>query len=201
VVNSNPIVSSDLPMADHMLSSSNALVARDMTVADDNALLAAICAIPDPEIPVITLGDLGVVRGLSRRDACLEVQITTTYSGCPATESIRGEVLRTLHALGETEAQVRIVFSPAWSTTWISEDGRRKLRAYGIAPPGLSCGDTSIRWMDRRTRSPAIDECGLRCPRCDSAEVERLSEFGSTPCKALYRCLACREPFDYFKTL
>jgi len=199
-VSGTPSVSDNTPMADHTLAGGGAYLPGNTSVADDTALLEAICAIPDPEIPVITLGDLGVVRGLSRRDTCLEVQITPTYSGCPATEMIRGEVLRTLHALGETEAQVRIVFSPAWSSTWISEDGRRKLRAYGIAPPGLSCGGTSIRWMERRIRNAADAEADLRCPRCESGEVERLSEFGSTPCKALYRCLACREPFDYFKT-
>jgi len=195
VVSGNASLAGDVPV------SSDAPVAHSTLAAVDTALLEAVCAIPDPEIPVITLGDLGVVRGLSRRDAHVEVQITPTYCGCPATEMIRSEVLQTLHALGETSAQVRIVLSPAWSSTWISEDGRQKLRAYGIAPPGPSCGGTSIRWMDRRARSAGHDESGLRCPRCDSGEVERLSEFGSTPCKALYRCLACREPFDFFKTL
>jgi len=168
-------------------------------VNPDAALLEAICAIPDPEIPVITLGDLGVVRGLVRHAAHVEVQITPTYSGCPATEVIRQEVLQTLDALGEPGAEVRIVLAPAWSSGWISEDGRRKLRAYGIAPPGQAHASATIRWMERpKRKDPA--EAALTCPLCNSPEVERLSEFGSTPCKALYRCLACREPFDYFKS-
>lgn len=169
-------------------------------MSDETALLEAIRAIPDPEIPVITLGDLGVVRGLSRHPTHVEVEITPTYSGCPATEVIRNEVLLALHALGESDAQVRIVLSPAWSSTWMSEEGRRKLRAYGIAPPGRSCGSTSIRWMQRTKPDADAEEAALRCPRCDSPAVEQLSAFGSTPCKALYRCLACREPFDFFKT-
>jgi ring-1,2-phenylacetyl-CoA epoxidase subunit PaaD len=137
-------------------------------------------ALPDPEIPVLTLGDLGVVRGVEEAaDGALEVALTPTYSGCPATQPIADQVAATLAEAG-LPARIRLVLSPAWSTDWISEAGRRKLHAYGIAPP---------------SREPPL------CPHCGSAATEQISEFGSTPCKALWRCTACREPFDRFKCL
>jgi ring-1,2-phenylacetyl-CoA epoxidase subunit PaaD len=159
----------------------------------DQARLAAIRAIaariPDPEIPVVTLEDLGILRDvvLDEGTGAPAVLLTPTYSGCPATEAIAAQVREALDAAGFGDAQVRTVLSPAWSTDWISEDGRRKLLAFGIAPP--ACGSCSA---GRASAKPA-------CPQCGAVEVEPLSRWGSTPCKALYRCLVCREPFDYFK--
>ena len=157
----------------------------------------AIDPVPDPEIPVLTLRDLGIVREV-RLDAegALEVVLTPTYSGCPATEVIERSVLDAVDAAGLGPARVRLQRAPAWTTDWISEDGRRKLRDYGIAPPGPVAADGAVpvRIVGRRADAVA-------CPRCGSPRTERLSAFGSTACKALYRCLACREPFEHFKPL
>jgi len=153
--------------------------------------------IPDPEIPVVNLADLGILRAVQNNNGQITVTLTPTYSGCPATEAIASDVRQTLQAIGYPEAQVVISLSPAWSTDWISESAREKLRAYGIAPPCHSAPTTAenvVRLVDRRATpmTPA-------CPQCSSDNVELLSEFGSTPCKAMYRCIDCREPFDYFK--
>jgi len=164
----------------------------------DEALLAAIKALPDPEIPVINLGDLGIVRGLERKEGRCIVSITPTYSGCPATESIRDDILALLLAEGESDASVVMRYAPAWTSDWISEQGRSKLRAFGIAPP-LACvrpDDSSAQVFSLQYVRRAAAIC---CPRCRSERLERISEFASTPCKALYRCLQCLEPFDYFK--
>ena len=151
------------------------------------AIRRVAAEVPDPEIPVLTLEDLGIVRDVVLEQATPIVLLTPTYSGCPATEAIAAQVREALREAGLGDVQVRTVLSPAWTTDWISEEGRRKLRDYGIAPPAcLAC-------PSGRTRATP------RCPRCDSADVEPLSRWGSTPCKALYRCLGCREPFDYFK--
>ena len=149
--------------------------------------------IPDPEVPVITLHELGIVRDLRETAGGLEVVLTPTYSGCPATELIQDDVKAALARFGDI--QVTLQRAPAWSTDWISEAGRRKLQAYNIVPPGLVGGPQPVRLVHRH----AIDR--LACPRCGSANTEKLSAFGSTACKALYRCLACREPFEYFKPL
>ncbi|MEY3104687.1 MAG: hypothetical protein RJA72_719 [Pseudomonadota bacterium] len=176
----------------------------------DALLLEAVNALPDPEIPVISLGDLGIVRGLHREQGICVVSITPTYSGCPATETIRDDILALLKARGEAQAQVVIALSPAWTTDWISEEGRNKLKAFGIAPP-LRClnkpgsiednvsalgGEHAYRVFPLKRMTTLAR---VQCPRCESEVIERISEFGSTPCKAIYRCLACREPFDYFK--
>lgn len=170
------------------------------TLERANRALATVC---DPEIPVLTLADLGIVREVALEGARVVVKLTPTYTGCPATEVICEDVRRALTDAGLVDAEVRMVLTPAWTTDWISEAGRRKLRDYGIAPPApvAGCHTTPpqtavIRWMPRR--EPAADT-SPRCPRCDAPQVERLSEFGSTACKSLWRCLACREPFDYFK--
>jgi len=176
----------------------------------DARLLEAVNALPDPEIPVISLGDLGIVRGLHRDQGTCVVSITPTYSGCPATETIRDDILALLKAQGEANAQVVIALSPAWTTDWISEDGRNKLKAFGIAPP-LRClgkpgsieGDASPSGGEHPHRVFPLKRmtslARVQCPRCESEVIESISEFGSTPCKAIYRCLACRETFDYFK--
>ena len=139
-------------------------------------------AVPDPEIPAISIVDLGIVRQVTWDSDNLEVTITPTYSGCPATSLISLEIETALRARGIERLNLRRQLAPAWTTDWLSEKGRRKLEAYGIAPPQPAGG-------------PA------RCPRCKSGDLERISQFGSTPCKAQWRCRSCLEPFDYFKCL
>lgn len=144
--------------------------------------------IPDPEIPVVSIADLGIVRGVEIDDG-VTVELAPTYSGCPATEVIEQSVLDALKARG-VDAAIRRVLSPAWTTDWISDAGRTKLKAYGIAPPV----GTSKREMLSGTRV-------VPCPRCESTATELVSEFGSTACKAAYRCAQCLEPFEYFKCI
>ena len=148
----------------------------------------------DPEVPALSVCDLGIVREVDARDDGLHVVLTPTYSGCPATEVIEASVRDALTPLGPV--RMRLQRAPAWTTDWISEDGRRKLRDYGIAPPGPVAADGAVpvRIVGRRADAVA-------CPRCGSPRTERLSAFGSTACKALYRCLACREPFEHFKPI
>lgn len=151
---------------------------------------AAAGAVPDPEIPLLTLDDLGVVRDVRLEDGRVVVDITPTYSGCPALDPIRDEVERAVRAGGYADVEVRTVLSPPWSTDWISEVGRRKLRAYGIAPPG-----------PRQAPGCRLADAEVRCPRCGSGRTEQVSRFGATPCQAHFVCRECEEPFDHFKTL
>ena len=148
---------------------------------------AAAAAVLDPEIPVLTLADLGVLRGVTRRGRQVVVALTPTYTGCPATAAIQLAVEIALVEAGIVNARVETVLSPAWTTDDITEAGRRKLRDYGIAPPGK--GSPANLFADEQ----------VECPRCGSHKTIRVSEFGSTACKALWRCENCREPFDYFK--
>ena len=142
----------------------------------------------DPEIPVLTIADLGVLRDVAVIDGRVEVAITPTYSGCPAMNMITLEIELALQREGIKNPKVRTVLSPAWTTDWMSDDGRRKLKDYGIAPPQAGSG-----------RRALFGEQQVACPQCGSGNTEVLSEFGSTSCKALWRCKSCREPFDYFK--
>jgi ring-1,2-phenylacetyl-CoA epoxidase subunit PaaD len=142
----------------------------------------------DPEIPVLTIADLGVLRDVTVDDGCVEVTITPTYSGCPAMNMIALEIELALERAGFRSSKVRTVLSPAWTTDWMSDDGRRKLRDYGIAPP-----------LGQSSRRALFGVEQVACPQCGSGDTELLSEFGSTSCKALWRCRSCREPFDYFK--
>jgi ring-1,2-phenylacetyl-CoA epoxidase subunit PaaD len=148
----------------------------------------AAAGVVDPEIPVLTIADLGVLRDVAVTDGQVEVAITPTYSGCPAMNMIALEIELALAREGIHEAKIRTVLSPAWTTDWMSDDGRRKLREYGIAPPQAGGG-----------RRALFGEQQVACPQCGSGDTEVLSEFGSTSCKALWRCRSCREPFDYFK--
>ncbi len=150
---------------------------------------AAVLAVADPELPFLSIADLGILRGVALRDSKVEVTITPTYTGCPAMTVIAIEVEAALAAAGITDARVRSVLTPAWTTEWLTEAGRAKLAAAGIVPP------------DRATSRRALFgvETSLACPLCGSPETERISHFGSTACKALHRCLACREPFEAFK--
>ena len=158
----------------------------------ERAVWRLLGSVPDPEIPVLSIVDLGIVRYVrTGEDERLHVGLTPTYSGCPATEAIRVAVREQLDEHGHADAVLEQVLSPAWTSDWLSEAGREKLRAFGIAPPQQPVA--SVRQL---TRAQAVT-----CPRCGSRASERLSEFGSTPCKAHYRCTSCREPFDYFKCI
>ena len=153
----------------------------------------ALDGLSDPEIPVVSLREMGILREVNRTERGLEVVITPTYSGCPAMEQIEDDVRQVLHSHG-LPAVVTTRLSPAWTTDWMSETAREKLRAYGIAPP-LRC--TSNQVVQFAARRPALD--AIACPHCGSTHTTEVSHFGSTACKALYKCLACMEPFDYFK--
>lgn len=151
-------------------------------------LLETVC---DPEIPVLTVTDLGIVRDVRLHDDGLaEVVITPTYSGCPAMNTIEINIRAALQAGGYNQVKVNTVLSPAWTTDWLSASGREKLRTYGIAPPAGGSLDKKALMGESRV---------LQCPHCGSDHTEMISQFGSTACKALFRCLDCLEPFDYFK--
>ncbi|MBL6749611.1 MAG: phenylacetate-CoA oxygenase subunit PaaJ [Nevskia sp.] len=163
-----------------------------------------LAQVPDPEIPAISLVDLGIVRNVRWVAGAggdeLEVTITPTYSGCPATEVIAASIREMLAAHGLGSVRLRQQLSPAWTTDWISAAGRGKLAAYGIAPPHpCSAGAAAEQAVDASRILRRAAPRQVRCPRCDSAQTQLVSEFGSTPCKALYRCQQCLEPFDYFK--
>jgi len=146
--------------------------------------------VPDPEIPVISVVELGIIRDVARNDDEITVTVTPTYSGCPATAVIAMEIEQALRRKGVERVKIETQISPAWTTQWITEEGRDKLRAYGIAPSVE--GDTCAGML----KAPPV----VACPRCGSKKTERVSQFGSTPCKAHYRCTDCLEPFDYFKS-
>ena len=150
-------------------------------------------AVTDPEIPVLTIEDLGILRGVEvRADGHVVVTITPTYSGCPAMQVITDEILITLAAAGYADASVRTELSPAWTTDWMTEAGKRKLAEYGIAPP-----------TGGAKRSDGLVSVGLtvRCPQCGSPDTREISRFGSTACKSMWSCKACLEPFDHFKAI
>jgi ring-1,2-phenylacetyl-CoA epoxidase subunit PaaD len=156
------------------------------------AARAAVDTVCDPEIPVLTLNDLGVIRSIElSKDGSIDLAITPTYSGCPAMAVMALDLQTVLIKAGFPVARIRTVLSPAWTTDWMTPDGRKKLRAYGIAPPA------------RRASRRALfgEEDALSCPRCSSLKTSKLSEFGSTQCKALWRCEDCLEPFDAFKCI
>ncbi|GAB2469803.1 1,2-phenylacetyl-CoA epoxidase subunit PaaD [Streptomyces incanus] len=173
-------------------------------------LLELAGSVPDPELPVLTLRELGVVRAVHAHGAdTVEVELTPTYTGCPAVEAMSADIARVLRDHGVREVTVRRVLAPAWSTDDITDEGRRKLREFGIAPPRVrpASGAVAVALGPTRARDPragGADEPTpepVRCPHCGSADTELLSRFSSTACKALRRCLACREPFDHFKEL
>jgi len=151
---------------------------------------AAAACVADPEIPVLSIADLGVLRDVKVADGAVEAVITPTYSGCPAMSMIALEVELALERAGFRAPKITTVLSPAWTTDWMTLDGKAKLAAYGIAPPAGKAGRRALFGEDQ-----------VACPRCGSADTARISEFGSTACKALYRCRACAEPFDYFKCI
>ena len=152
---------------------------------------AALDAVLDPEVPVLSVVELGIVRGLRLDGDRAEVTVTPTYSGCPATEVINDSIVAALKAAGASEVAVHMQLAPAWTTDWIGADAHEKLRRYGIAPPHTLAADAAqpVRVLARH----------IACPRCGSTHTERISPFGATACKALHRCLDCREPFEHFK--
>lgn len=147
--------------------------------------------VSDPEIPVLTIIDLGVVQQIIYQDQQWVVELTPTYSGCPAMQQIETDILHKLKEKGLANATVKHVLSPAWTTDWISEEGRQKLRLYGIAPPVNEPDKTALFAEPPR----------VSCPKCNSKDTRMVSLFGSTACKAQYQCNVCLEPFDYFKCL
>ncbi len=159
---------------------------------DAAAILAWLDSVPDPEIPVLSVVDLGVVRGVAWQEQTCVVTITPTYSGCPAMEEISRGIRDALARHGIAQAEIRTRLAPAWTTDWMTERGRQALREYGVAPPMQRAVDVS--GILRRRDAPAV-----ACPQCGSANTRLVSQAGSTACKALYRCMACKEPFDYFK--
>jgi len=150
-------------------------------------------AVLDPELPVLTLADLGVLRDVQEADGHVTVTITPTYSGCPALDEMRADLRRSLTDAGYEHVDIRTVLTPAWTTDWISDAGRRKLAEHGIAPPQRKAGPVMLNLH------PPVQR--VRCPRCDSANTVELSRFSSTACKALRRCESCREPFEHVKEI
>lgn len=166
---------------------------RDATSTTDPTLArayATAAAVPDPEIPAVTIEDLGILRGVERQGDTVVVRLTPTYTGCPAVLAIEFAVEVALRDAGFVDLQIVRVLAPPWSTDEITPDGREKLRAFGIAPPNRRGKDVLL-----------FDDEVVPCPRCGSTQTRRISEFGSTACKAHWRCESCREPFDYFKCL
>lgn len=156
-------------------------------------IMAWLESVPDPEIPVLSVVDLGLVREVAWEDETCVVTITPTYSGCPAMREISEDIERTLADRGVASVRIRTQLSPAWTTDWMTERGRASLKGYGIAAPVERAID--ISGISRRVAEPVV-----ACPHCGASQTRLISHFGSTACKALYRCCVCREPFDYFKT-
>jgi ring-1,2-phenylacetyl-CoA epoxidase subunit PaaD len=159
-----------------------------------------VAAVPDPELPVITIADLGVLRDVSvDQDGHIEVVITPTYSGCPAMDAIRSDIEARLAANGWHDASVNLELAPAWTTDWITQAGREALREYGIAPPAWPVTDQPPN--SDTSAGPLPLALSVRCPQCGSPDTHEISRFGSTACKALWTCRVCREPFDHVKAI
>jgi ring-1,2-phenylacetyl-CoA epoxidase subunit PaaD len=159
-------------------------------VAMNQKILDILAQVPDPEVPVLSVLDLGIIRDILEHDNTTEIIITPTYTGCPAMEVIATNIRMEMAANGYGQVKITTVLSPAWTTGWMSEEGKQKLKSYGIAPPLPK---------QQACRSELFAEETVPCPHCNSFHTTRISEFGSTACKALYQCNDCKEPFDYFK--
>ena len=169
------------------------------TLPDTGQIWDWLSQVPDPEIPVISLTDLGIIRDVQWRDDVLVVTVTPTYSGCPATGIINLDIETALRSHGIEKLELKRQLAPAWTTDWITAEGREKLRAYGIAPPvDGTAADGVLAGRVARLRGGNLT---IQCPRCGSTRTQKVSQFGSTPCKASYRCADCLEPFDYFKCI
>ncbi len=159
------------------------------------AFWQAIGEVLDPEVPVLSVVDLGIVRDVREEDGTVVVDVTPTYSGCPAMQVIEADIRSALEQAGARDVRINTVFQPAWTTDWITPDARERLRAYGIAPPsGAAAVGVELIPLMRRAET-------IPCPRCDSRQTQLRSEFGSTACKAIYFCTACTEPFEYLKPI
>ncbi len=163
-----------------------------MEVTRDN-IIDILTRIPDPEVPAINIVELGVVRDASMEGDKVNVTITPTYSGCPAMKMIEDQIYALLQQEGFTEVSIKTVFSPAWTTDWLSDEAKRKLKEYGIAPPGKTSPQQFALFAPGQRQ--------VDCPFCDSANTTLKSEFGSTACKALYYCNSCQQPFEHFKCI
>ncbi|HPG11701.1 MAG TPA: phenylacetate-CoA oxygenase subunit PaaJ [Chitinophagaceae bacterium] len=158
---------------------------------DKKMIYAYLSEVKDPEVPVLSIIDLGIVRDIHWNDDELEVSITPTYNGCPAMDMISTNIRVMLATLGFKKVKIKKILSPAWTTEWMSEEGKRKLKEYGIAPPNPKQQVCDQKYFQANE--------AVQCPRCNSFHTHRISEFGSTACKSLYQCDDCKEPFDYFK--
>lgn len=165
----------------------------DFTPPAENAWAVA-AAVSDPEIPSLSVVDLGVVREIEGDMRALRIVITPTYSGCPAMQAIADDLVSAFHNAGYGDVEIQTRLAPAWTTDWITARGRQQLKQAGIAPPGACGSEAATDTVVKLALKP-------RCPQCNALEVEQISEFGSTACKALYRCQSCLEPFDYFKPI
>lgn len=165
------------------------LLRKTRFMTNKTTILNILEAVTDPEIPVLTIADMGIVRDVVVNDDHIEVIITPTYTGCPAMHAIEVNIKSALQENGFERVKVSTVLSPAWTTDWLSEEGKRKLKAYGIAPPAGSADKNALLG----------EETKVECPRCGSTNTRMVSQFGSTACKALFQCRECLEPFDYFK--
>lgn len=161
----------------------------------DAKIWDAAAQVTDPEIPVISIAELGILRDAQLSNGTAVATITPTYSGCPAMETITDDVVAALHNAGYDQAEVNVVLQPAWTTDWITEQGRKDLRDYGIAPPTGKSATVNSGPIPLQIGMPSP----VVCPHCGSTKTQKISHFGSTSCKALYNCQACFEPFDYFK--
>jgi ring-1,2-phenylacetyl-CoA epoxidase subunit PaaD len=159
-------------------------------MSDENTIWKILEEVKDPEVPVLSVIDLGIVRSVKSTDDKIDIVITPTYSGCPAMDTIRMDIRLKLIEKGYRNVSIEQQLSPAWTTDWMSEHGKEKLRSYGIAPP-----NPKQQFCNQELFSQEV----VACPRCNSYHTEQISQFGSTACKALYRCLDCSEAFDYFK--
>jgi ring-1,2-phenylacetyl-CoA epoxidase subunit PaaD len=165
-------------------------VATHLLPEETRRAWAVAASVPDPELPVVTIADLGILRDVAVDDrGRVHVQVTPTYSGCPAMETIRTDVMERLGDAGYAQVCVEFVLAPAWTTDWITDEGRRRLEDFGVAPPGP------------RGDGPVALTLSVRCPRCGSTDTRELSRFSSTACKALWSCRACQEPFDHVKAI
>jgi len=160
---------------------------------DTQPIWDLLANVEDPDIPVLSIVDLGIVRDVVwQDDGQLQVVITPSYSGCPAVQLFQDDIRKSLVEEGYDNHEIKTVLSPAWTTDWMTDEAREKLRAYGIAPPEKTTSNKTVLFGGQKE---------VTCPQCGSTHTEQISEFGSTACKALYRCLSCHEPFDYFKCI
>lgn len=169
------------------------MVEKDFTTYSKGKIWDLLSKIPDPEIPVITIQELGVLRDIEVTKNKVIVTITPTYTGCPAMKLFEDEIISTLNSNGIEDVEIKMVYSPAWTTDWISDEAKQKLKDYGIAPPVAGSQDKGVLFE----AGPKV----VQCPKCNSKKTTLKSQFGSTACKALYTCDDCLEPFDYFKCI